>query len=134
MILEAKVETVVGDLLIPQGARVAVLMRQPACHPDHFAEPQKFLPQRWLGKNSGAHDVSAHIPFGSGPRICPGRVLAMLEMKLLLSMLYKNFEVERVGGAEEVREHFAFSMLPVGLKVRLRRRSMDVEHGGHLNS
>jgi hypothetical protein len=44
-------------------------------------------------------------------------------MKLLLSMLYRNFNVERVGGAEGVREVFAFTMLPVGLKVHLRRRS-----------
>jgi cytochrome P450/nitrite reductase/ring-hydroxylating ferredoxin subunit len=123
LFLEAKVETVAGDLLLPEGTRVIVLMRPAACGPDHFVEPQAFRPRRWLGENAGAHDVAAHIPFGSGPRICPGRVLAMLEMKLLLSMLYRNFNVERVGGAEGVREHFAFAMSPVGLKVRLRRRS-----------
>jgi cytochrome P450 len=122
-ILEAKVETVVGDLHVPKGTRVAVLMRPAACDPDHFVEPRTFRPRRWFGENAGAHDVAAHIPFGSGPRICPGRVLAVLQMKLLLSMLYRNFDVERVGGAEGVREHFAFTMSPVGLKVRLHRRS-----------
>ena len=123
VILEAKVETVVGDLHVPKGTRVAVLMRPAACDPDHFVEPRTFRPRRWLGENAGAHDVAAHIPFGSGPRICPGRVLAVLQMKLLLSMLYRNFDVERVGGAKGVREHFAFTMSPVGLKVRLHRRS-----------
>ena len=68
------------------------------------------------------HDASVHFPFGSGARICPGRLLAFLEMKLLLSMLYKNFNVERAGEAEEVRERFAFSMSPVDLKVRLHCR------------
>lgn len=38
------------------------------------------------------------IPFGTGPRICPGRSLALLEMRMALSMLYRNLEVERVGG------------------------------------
>ncbi len=123
LMLDAKVETVVGDLFLPKGTRVAVLMRPAACDSAHFVEPQAFLPRRWLGENAGAHDVSAHIPFGSGPRICPGRGLALLEMKLLLSMLYRNFNVARVGGAEGVREEFAFTMSPVGLKVRLRRRS-----------
>jgi cytochrome P450/nitrite reductase/ring-hydroxylating ferredoxin subunit len=123
VVLEAKVETVVGDLLVPAGTHVYVLSRPAARDPAHFAEPHVFRPRRWLGETAGAHDVSAHIPFGSGPRICPGRVLALLEMKLLLSMLYKNFNVERVGGTESVRERFAFTMLPVGLKVRLRRRS-----------
>jgi hypothetical protein len=44
-------------------------------------------------------------------------------MKLLLSILYKNFDVQRVGEVEGVRERFAFTMSPVGLKVRLHRRS-----------
>ena len=123
LMLDAKVETVIGDLLVPEGTRMAVLMRPAACDPDHFVEPQAFRPRRWLGETAGAHDVSAHIPFGSGPRLCPGRVLALLEMKLLLSMLYRNFNVERVGGAEGVRENFAIMMSPVGLKVRLHRRS-----------
>ena len=130
LMLEAKVETVVGDLLVPEGTRVCVLTRPAACDPDHFVEPQAFRPQRWLGANAGAHDVSAHIPFGSGPRLCPGRGLALLEMKLLLSMLYRNFNVERAGGAEGVRENFAFGMLPVGLKVRLRRRSRALADTG----
>jgi len=130
VVLDAKVETVVGDLLVPNGTRVAVLMRPAACDPDHFVEPQAFRPRRWLGETAGAHDISAHIPFGSGPRLCPGRVLALLEMKLLLSMLYRNFNVERVGGAEDVRENFAFTMSPVGLKVRLRRRSSALADTG----
>ena len=130
LFFEAKVETVVGDLLVPEGTRVFVLSRPAACDPDHFAEPQAFRPRRWLGEHAGAHDVSAHIPFGSGPRICPGRVLALLEMKLLLSMLYRNFNVERVGRAEGVREEFASAMLPVGLKVRLRRRSRALADTG----
>jgi hypothetical protein len=41
----------------------------------------------------------------------------------MLSMLYRNFDVERVGRADGVRENFRFVMSPVGLKVRLRRRS-----------
>jgi cytochrome P450 len=130
VILEAKVETVVGDLLVPEGTSVFVLSRPAACDPDHLVEPRAFRPRRWLGETAGAHDVAAHIPFGSGPRVCPGRTLALLEMKLLLSMLYRNFNVERVDGAEGVREHFAFTMLPVGLKVRLRRRSSALADTG----
>jgi cytochrome P450 len=62
---------------------------------------------------------------GSGPRICPGRNLALLEMKLLLSMLYKKFEAECVSKTEDVRDVFALAMSPAGLKVRLRRRSVS---------
>ena len=54
-------------------------------------------------------------------------------MKLLLSMLYRNFDVERVGEAEDVREHFAFTMSPAGLKVRLRRRLRPLAETGTLS-
>jgi hypothetical protein len=49
----------------------------------------------------------------------------MLELKLLVSLLYRNFDVERVGAEGAVRERFAFTLTPAGLRVRLRRRAMS---------
>src|SRR4029453_17694639 len=83
--------------------------------------PGVVLPERWPSP-SGAHDPMAHIPFGSGPRLCPGRTLALLEMKLVIATLYRNFDVERHGRAGHVREAFSFTMSPAGLRVRLRAR------------
>ena len=45
------------------------------------------------------------------------------EAKAAIVMLYSNFEVDRVSDAKEVHEGFAFTMSPVGLRVRLRRRA-----------
>jgi cytochrome P450/nitrite reductase/ring-hydroxylating ferredoxin subunit len=123
IMVEANVPTVIGDLQLPQGAVVAALTRPAARDAANFAEPSAFKPERWLSQNEGAHDVAAHIPFGSGPRICPGRALALIEMKTLLSMLYKNFEIERIGGRDSVSEEFGFTMSPAGLRVRLHRRN-----------
>jgi hypothetical protein len=43
-------------------------------------------------------------------------------MKVVLAMLFRDFDVERVGQSEDVTEMFAFTMAPVGMRVRLRRR------------
>ncbi len=43
-------------------------------------------------------------------------------MRVLLAAIYRSFHVERVGHAEDVKEISAFTMMPVGLRVRLRRR------------
>ncbi|MEX2282538.1 MAG: cytochrome P450 [Gemmatimonadota bacterium] len=123
LLLEANYDRVIGDIAIPQGTWVAVLTRPPVLMDDNFAAAYEFQPERWLEDNETVpHEKSAHMPFGSGPRICPGRSLALLEMKVLLAMLYRSFDVERIGAASDVTEQFSFTMSPVGLKVRLRPR------------
>jgi cytochrome P450 len=65
------------------------------------------------------------MPFGAGPRICPGRYLALMEMKLAIAMLLGGFEIESVGTADgrAPRERLTFSMAPEGLRLRLRERA-----------
>jgi cytochrome P450/nitrite reductase/ring-hydroxylating ferredoxin subunit len=121
--MEANEDVVLADVAVPKGTPIVVLSRPGVLDEKNFAAPKVFRPERWLGgPASGAHEAGAHMPFGSGPRICPGRSLALLEMRVALAMLYKNFEVERVADAGAVREHFSFTMAPQGLTVRLRPR------------
>ena len=79
----------------------------------------------WLsqpGEASSAKRVS--MPFGAGPRICPGRYLALLEIKMAMAMLLAHFDIVEVTtpNGEEAVEQMAFTMMPVGLKMRLRAR------------
>ncbi|MGA8890462.1 MAG: cytochrome P450 [Anaeromyxobacteraceae bacterium] len=123
LLLDANEDVVLGDLSLPRGQTVALLLRPAAVDAGHFDEPAAFKPERWLAQRPGvAHDPSAHMPFGSGPRLCPGRSLALVEMRVALSTLFGSFTPERVGARDEVRERFAFTMGPRGLRVRLRRR------------
>ena len=125
IVLEANVDAAARGLSIPKGTRIACLLRPRAVHPKNFFDPNQFRPERWLNGREGAHDVSAHAPFGSGPRLCPGRSLALVEMNALLSMLYKSFDVERVGDGKTVSERFGFTMSPAGLRVRLHPRPAE---------
>ena len=63
------------------------------------------------------------MPFGSGPRFCPGRNLALLEIRTALAMLCRNFDVELVEPGRHVEERLAFTMMPTNLVVRLHRRA-----------
>ena len=125
LLVEANHDVVIGDVAVPKGTWIALHTRPPALDARHFGDPLAFRPERWLDATAtgGAHEPSVNIPFGSGPRICPGRTLALLEMKLVLAMLFGDFDVERVGDAAEVKESFAFTMAPIGMRVRLRRRA-----------
>ena len=123
--LETNEEVTVGDVLVPRGTYVTLLTRQPAKDPRNFASPEEFLPERWLSDRprGDAHNPAATMPFGSGPRTCPGRSLAMLEMRVVLTMLLRSFDVERVGHSNDVRERFAFTVIPEELRVKLDHRS-----------
>ena len=101
-------------------------MRHDSLDDQHFAEAGAFDPARWLveGTSSGAKRVA--MPFGSGPRICPGRYLALTEMKMLLAMLFVHFDIHSVDtpdGRDAAEERMSFTMVPVGLTMRLRERS-----------
>jgi cytochrome P450 len=105
------------------------LMRAGATSERHFPDPQSFDPERWLSGVSSSSAKRVAMPFGAGPRLCPGRYLAILEMKMVMAMLLSSFEIESVitpdGG--EAREHLAFTMSPVGLRLKLRPRATETE-------
>ncbi len=121
---EAIRDVVIGDVAVPKGTTIIALARVATRDANRFDAPLEFMPERWIrGETVGkAHDASVHIPFGSGPRMCPGRALALLEMRIVLAAVYKSFDVVRVGASADVREVAAFTMAPAGLRVRLRRR------------
>jgi cytochrome P450/nitrite reductase/ring-hydroxylating ferredoxin subunit len=121
--LQANFDTRLGDIRIPKDTAVFTICRPAAVDETKFADGRGFRPDRWLEKMGASLDASAQMTFGSGPRMCPGRSLAQLQMNALLSMLYKNFDVERVGASGEVSELFGQTMSPKGLRVRLHVRS-----------
>jgi cytochrome P450 len=63
------------------------------------------------------------MPFGGGPRVCPGRALAWLEITAVMAMLCRNFTVTKPADAPPVREHFAFTLMPTPLRLQLRLRA-----------
>jgi cytochrome P450/nitrite reductase/ring-hydroxylating ferredoxin subunit len=123
--VEANHDTVLGDVEIPKGTLIVLINRVPATDPRWFGAPREFRPRRFLDDAvaGGPHEPGVLTPFGSGPRICPGRTLALVEMRVVLATLYRSFDVERVGEAAAVKERFSFTMAPVGLRVRIRPRA-----------
>lgn len=64
--------------------------------PTYWARPDEFLPERWLAMPGDAlYPVKgAWRPFEHGPRNCIGQELAMLEIKVIMAMTVRRFEVE----------------------------------------
>ena len=129
--VQALRDTVVGDVQVRAGMLVMCLTRRDSVADRHVAQADQFQPERWLpGATGAAAQMSAgarrtSMPFGAGPRICPGRYLALLEMKVAIATLLNRFEVDSVHTADGLApvERLAFTMTPVGLRLRLRLRA-----------
>ena len=127
--LQALRDTVIGDVQVSAGMVVISLMRRDSISESHVPRAGAFEPERWLLEESPGRPAHASkrisMPFGAGPRICPGRYLAMLEMKMVMAMLLDCFDIQSIGTPDdqEAREHLSFTMAPVGLRMRLRNRS-----------
>lgn len=130
-VVQALRDTVVADVHVPTGTMVWLVMRHDTLKERLFADARRFEPARWLAQDDGNRSASSakrvSMPFGAGPRVCPGRYLALLEIKMTIAMLVNAFDIVDVGvgvgDGSEPREHLSFTMAPVGLTMRLRRRA-----------
>uniref|UniRef100_A0A5B7BAN2 Geraniol 8-hydroxylase n=1 Tax=Davidia involucrata TaxID=16924 RepID=A0A5B7BAN2_DAVIN len=89
--VEADVE--VCGFIVPKGAQVLVNAWAIGRDPSTWANPNSFVPDRFLGSQV---DVRGHdfelIPFGAGRRICPGLPLAIRMVHLMLGSLMNSFD------------------------------------------
>ncbi len=120
LLLEGNEDLTVGEHCIPAGVAICAILKTAGMAPEHFADPTRFDPERWLEPKSNDHGFR---PFGAGPRMCPGRALAMLEAQTLIGTFLRRFVVEPAPGATEPREVMDFTAGPDRVDVRLRVRT-----------
>jgi cytochrome P450 len=126
-VVQALHDSVVADVAVPKDTLVWCVSRHDAMDERYFANAQAFEPRRWLDADSAAASSAKRVssPFGAGPRVCPGRYLALVEMKLALATVLSQFEVDAVDTPDgsEAREIMSFTMTPVGLTLKLSPKS-----------
>ena len=132
--LENNAPTEVGGVALPARTFVLGLMRSGAVDAGTAADAAEFRPSRWRVAGAAAGEpaadaanrqlTAASMPFGAGPRVCPGRYLALLEMRMVLATIARNYELVEVGteSGAPPRERLDFTMSPVGLRMKLRPR------------
>ena len=88
--------------------------------PSNFAEPDAFLPDRWLRINPSPYQ---YLPFGAGPRMCIGAPLAMLILKTTLPTLLQRFKVTVVPHSDVSSKVVSTMLAPTtGMMMRIDRQ------------
>ena len=103
----------------------ANLTRLIATSPEVFEHPTEFRPERWLDGDAEQrrHQRRMMLAFGGGPRVCPGRSLALLECAMVLCMVLRSFDFELADPSAPVREVTQFTVQPSGIRIRFRPRA-----------
>jgi len=85
---------------VPEDA--LVMLPQWVVHrdPRWWDAPETFDPDRFQPERSSDRPNYAFFPFGGGPRICIGKQFSLLEAKLILGTLCREFAFDRVGDGE----------------------------------
>jgi len=122
LFMEPNEDVVLAGYEIPKGQPLALLTRKGGFNESNYPESQKFDPDRWFENketSSCPHRADNHFPFGAGPRVCPGEQLAILEMKMVMRMMCKNFNIVAAQSEKPVEEVYAFTVFPENLSVKL---------------
>ena len=118
----------VGDVQVAAGTTIIAVMRHDSVSDTHVHDAATFLPERWLEGHDPALSATSpkrvSMPFGGGPRICPGRYLALLEMKMAMATLLGRFDIASLEtpDGKAPQERMQLTLMPVGLRMTLRCR------------
>ncbi len=95
--------------------------------PEVFPEPFKFRPERWLSIHPSAYEF---MPFSAGPRYCIGTSLALMQLKIALTMLFKRFRFALKSGTTMDYTGFNSIRPKYGLPMILRSPDEGFQHVG----
>ncbi|PMD53922.1 cytochrome P450 monooxygenase-like protein [Hyaloscypha bicolor E] len=117
---------VINGYFIPANASVGVLQYGAFRSASNFADPDSFIPERWLEpREERFMEDKRNVlqPFSVGPRNCIGQGLAMGEMRAILARVLWHFDFELCKGSENWDQQKVFSLWEKGdLWVRISKR------------
>jgi cytochrome P450 len=81
-----------GGERIPAGTEVLVCAYLLHRDPRWWTDPDEFRPARWLARDL-PHARYAYLPFGAGPRVCPGSHLALTHLAAVTALVTRDYHL-----------------------------------------
>ena len=106
-----------GPYPIPERGTIVISQWVVHRRPEHFADPERFSPERWL--EGPPPPVGAYFPFAAGGRMCIGERFAMLEGTLVLAAIARDWRIVPEGPAPRLDARFTLRPRQ-GLPARVR--------------
>ncbi|CAG2058409.1 unnamed protein product [Timema podura] len=92
----ANYATEAGKNIIPAGCEVLIPIIAVHRLKEHYPNPNKFNPDNFLPDRVQERHPYVYIPFSAGPRNCVAQKFAMIESKVIISTVLRQFRVEPI--------------------------------------
>ncbi|KAM7519168.1 hypothetical protein LguiB_018130 [Lonicera macranthoides] len=113
---EAITDFTYAGFTIPKGWKTFWNVHTTHKNPKYFPDPEKFDPSRFEGSGPAPYTF---VPFGGGPRMCPGKEYARLEILVFMYNVVTKFKLQKSIPDEKIVFH-QFPTPMNGLPVRLQ--------------
>ncbi|KAM7515197.1 hypothetical protein LguiA_004780 [Lonicera macranthoides] len=113
---EAITDFTYAGFTIPKGWKTFWTVHTTHKNPKYFADPEKFDPSRFEGSGPAPYTF---VPFGGGPRMCPGKEYARLEILVFMYNVVTKFKLQKSIPDEKIVFHQSPTPMN-GLPVRLQ--------------
>lgn len=112
---KVEVDTEMCGFIVPKDAQVLVNVWAIGRDPNLWENPNLFMPERFLGSDMDVRGQNFElIPFGAGRRICPGLLLGIRMVQLMLASLIHSYDWKLEDGLTpenmNMEEKFGFTL------------------------
>ncbi len=110
---EVLADTSIGGFEVKKGTSLGFVGWTIHRDPNHWPDPEKFIPERHTKERTQARAKCAFISFGYGQRRCIGERVGRMEGMLMLALISQRFVLDHVNG-ELPGAHVQMSIKPIG--------------------
>jgi len=113
-------ETILGDWKIPENTIIQLDFVSILYNEQIWGDPKIFRPERWSPDVLTKEQRSAWIPFSYGPRICIGMNFSLVEQKIFLATLLKEYSQIELTKDSILTKREGFLNVPDTSKMKMK--------------
>jgi cytochrome P450 len=108
----------IGGYNVPKGAFAVVNVFALHYNKDVYKNPNEFKPERWEEESISNF---AWIPFSVGSRVCIGNNFSLLEQKIFLATLLRNYKLSLMDSDEVLESPASFLLTPKKRNIKFEK-------------
>lgn len=113
----------IGGCHIPARSTLLYSNDAPGRNPAFWTHPDSFYPDHFLPEEVAKRHKLAYQPFAAGPRVCIGMTMAIMEAKVVLAHILRDYDLVRPVNVPIMQARFGTTRAKGGVWIEVRPRA-----------